>query len=278
MEEKKISVNSLTINYKITEEEDPLLSFAGIKFYPEKVPIKGTILILHGWGGSSDSWIEVQKNLIKNGYKTIVPDLPGFGKSVTPLKAWGIDDYTDFVSKFAEKINLTGPFFLLGHSFGGRIAIRFVLKHPEKIKGLILCDSAGIKPKMGIKTMLIYWTAKLGNALLTPKHFSRFRDSARNFFYAVIRHRDYEKADGVMKETIIKVLNEDLFADLSKIKTKTLLVWGKNDKMVPVKYANVFKINIENSELEILPKIGHSPHLEVPDKLSEILLKFLNKF
>ena len=80
-----------------------------------------------------------------------------------------------------------------------------------------------------------------------------------------------------MKETIKKVLDEDLLSDLSKIKTKTLIVWGSVDKMVPLKYAHIFKEKIENSRLEIMPKVGHSPHLEDPKKLSEIILKFLKE-
>ena len=255
MIEEKFLINGLEINYKIAGSGQP-------------------ILILHGWGGSSDSWIRVQEILAKNGYKIICPDFPGFGKSLTPLQPWGIREYCNFVLNFTEKLNLQN-FFLLGHSFGGRIAIKFATTYPEKIKSLILCDSAGIKPKPGPKTRLIYWIAKIGNAIFTPKHLARFKDTARNFFYIFLRHKDYVKAKGTMKETIKKVFEEDLLPELSQIKTKTLIIWGQIDKMVPVKFAYIFKEKIQNSELLILPKIGHSPHLEVPDKLAEIIVSFL---
>jgi len=123
--------------------------------------------------------------------------------------------------------------------------------------------------------MIIFWLAKVGNAIFTPKHLQRFKDSARNIFYIFLRNKDYVKANGTMKKTIKKVLDEDLFSDLAKIKTKTLIIWGAQDRMVPLKYANVFKKNIENSKLEIIPKAGHSPHLENPKKLSEIILEFI---
>ncbi len=252
------------------------MDFAGIRVFPDKFKERGTVLILHGWGGSSDSWLEVQRILTKKGYKVIVPDLPGFGKSTTPLTAWGINDYTNFIFGFVKETKLEN-FFLLGHSFGGQIAVKFITDYPEKIKGLILCDSAAIRPKPGLKTRIIYLIAKIGNAIFTPKHLVRFKDSIRNFFYIIIRHRDYEKAKGVMKETIIKVLNEDLMLDLSEIKKKTLIVWGAADKMVPLKYAHIFKEKIKDSELEVIPKIGHSPHIEIPAKLAEIILNFLNK-
>ena len=263
MKEETIFINNLKVNYKM----------AGVG---------PAILVLHGWGGSSGSWLSVQEVLAKKGYRVIVLDFPGFGKSITPPSPWGINDYVEWLKKFIEGIRktceeLVEPFFLIGHSFGGRIAIKFTTQYPEKIKSLILCDSAGIKPKPGLKTIIIFWLARIGNAIFTPKHLQRFKDSARNLFYIFLRNKDYVKANGTMKETIKKVLDEDLLEDLSKIKTKTLIVWGKADKMVPLKYAYIFKEKIANSELEILPKIGHSPHLEVPEKLAEIILKFIKE-
>ena len=78
-----------------------------------------------------------------------------------------------------------------------------------------------------------------------------------------------------MKETIKRVLAEDLLPELPRVKTKTLIVWGEADRMVPLKYARIFKDKIAGSELEILSKIGHSPHLEDPANFSSIVLKFL---
>lgn len=256
MTEKKISIDNLEINYK-TAGNGP------------------AVLILHGWGGSSNSWVKVQKILAGQGFKVICPDLPGFGKSKTPLQAWDVGDYTKWVVDFADSLNL-GNFFLIGHSFGGRVSVKFSINYPERLKGLILCDSAGIKQKWGSKERLIFFISNAGNAIFTPKFMARAKDVARNIFYIFIRHKDYVKANGTMKETIQKVLDEDLLQDLSSIKTKTLIVWGKSDKAVPVKDAFVFKEKINDSILEILPGIGHSPNLEVPEKLSGIILKFMN--
>ena len=255
MKEEKVLVNNLRINYKVAGEGEPLL-------------------ILHGWGSSSDSWREVQKILAIRGYKVIVPDLPGFGKSITPPTAWNLKDYSNFVLSFTKKLEIP-QFFILAHSFGGRIAIKFIKEHPERVKLLILCDSAGIKPKPAPKTRLIYLIAKIGNALFSKKHLVRFKDSARNSLYFFLRNRDYVKANGIMRESMKKIIEEDLLPELSQIKTKTLLVWGEKDKMVPLKYGYLFEENLPNSKLEILPKVGHSPHLEEPEKLAEIVFNFL---
>ena len=162
MREKNILINSLRINYKIAGEGPALL-------------------ILHGWGSSSDSWIKVQETLAEKGYKVIVPDFPGFGKSITPREPWGIDDYTGFIFNFVKETKLK-DFFLLGHSFGGRVSVRFASLYPEKIKSLILCDSAGIKPKPGRKTMIIFWLAKVGNAIFTPNTCKDLKTAPGIFF------------------------------------------------------------------------------------------------
>lgn len=258
MEEKTLLMNNSKVNYKIAGSGP-------------------AILVLHGWGGSSDSWVAVQGILAKQGYKVISPDFPGFGKSKTPPKSWGVIDYAKWVNEFANLLNLK-RFFILAHSFGGRVAVKFAINYPERLCGLILCDSAGIKPKPGLKTKIIFGLARIGNAIFSPRHLARLKDGARNLFYMFLRHRDYVKANGIMKETIKRVLAEDLLPDISQIKAKTLIIWGGADRMVPVKYAYIFKEKIANSELQILPKVGHSPHLEVPRHLSRTIINFLNKF
>lgn len=258
MEEKEILIDNSKVNYK-TAGDGP------------------AVLILHGWGGSSDSWVKFQEIVSKGGYKVIVPDLPGFGKSISPQEPWGIQDFAEFILNFIKtaKNEFVDPFYLIGHSFGGRIAVKFSGLYPEKIKKLILCDSAGIRPTPNLKTRMIILAAEIGNAVFSPQRLRIFRDGARNLFYAFLRRRDYVKAKGPMKETMKKVISEDLLEDLSKIKAQALIVWGEKDKMVPIKYALTFKEKIKNSELIILPKIGHSPNLEDPQKLAEVVIKFL---
>lgn len=257
MTEQRILINGLNVNYKIAGSGP-------------------AILVLHGWGGASDSWRKVQEILAEQGYKVICPDLPGFGKTAPPSQPWELDDYVNFVFKFTQQLKIE-KFVLLGHSFGGRIAIKFFVQEPKKIKKLILCASAGIKPKPSLKTKIIFSLAKIGNALFTPKHLTRFKDGAKNLFYTFLRNKDYAKANGIMRETIKKVLDEDLLPYLSKIETKTLIIWGEIDKMVPLKYAYIFKEKIKGSKLEVFSKIGHSPHLEIPEKSAKIIIQFLKE-
>lgn len=252
---RKILINDLRINYKV----------AGLG---------PAVLILHGWGGSSGSWEEIQEILAEKGYKVICPDLPGFGKSQPPKKPWNVGDYVKWMYDFVGFLGLE-RFFLLGHSFGGRVAIKMAVSYPEKLDKLILCASGGIKHEPDFKTKIIFLMAKVGNTIFGQRVLTRFKDMARNLFYVFLRNRDYVKAKGIMRETIKKVLDEDLLSCSSKVKTKTLIIWGKKDKILPVEDAYLFNKNIEGSELEILSEAKHSPHLENPEKLSNIIISFI---
>ena len=252
---KTVFIDNLKINLKVVGQGEP-------------------VLILHGWGSSIKSWLKVQEFLAEKGFKVIVPDLPGFGESSVPEKAWTVLDYKNFIIRFAEKIGLN-QFSLLGHSFGGRISIKLAQKHPEKIKSLILCNSSGIKLELDQKTKMIYSLSRLGNTLFSKKLLSKFRKLAKKIFYFFLRHKDYVKANKIMRKTLKLVINEDLLPELSQIKTRTLIIWGEKDDMVPLKAAYIFKEKISNSELKIFPGVKHSPHKQIPEKLAETIDDFV---
>lgn len=254
MQESQVEINSLKVNYKIAGQGP-------------------AILILHGWGGSSASWHTVQAQLAQQGYQVIVFDFPGFGKSANPPEPWEVGDYTKFLEQLVGHLGLSS-FFLIGHSFGGRVAIKYVFAHPEKVKKLILVSSAGLRPKRTMKTLLITWAAELGNTIFSLKPLAVFKDYARNVLYFFLRGFDYVKAKGVMRKTFKIVAEEDLSQDLPKIETETLLIWGEEDKVVPLKYGQQFREKIKNAKLEVLPGIGHSPHLEAPEKLTGYIANF----
>ena len=141
MEERKIIIDQLSINCKIFGQ--------GL-----------AVLVLHGWGVGSDSWVEAAVLLAQDGFWVIVPDMPGFGKSETPQRPWNVDDYVDWVKSFADELKL-GKFILMGHSFGGQVATKFAAKHPDKVNALVLCAAAVIrKPRLGSRQRLAKFAAR----------------------------------------------------------------------------------------------------------------------
>ena len=255
MEQKKALIQGKNTNFTVTGDGSP-------------------VLILHGWGSSTSSWKKVQEELSSNNYKVFCPDLPGFGETDSPKSAWGVSDYVNWVLEFAKSQDLDS-FILIGHSFGGRVSIKFANYYPKKVKSLILCDSAGLKVGPSIRRRLVLMFVSLFKLVSGITFFKKIKKEMKELFLFAISDTDYAKASKVMRETMKRILAEDLFIYLKDIKVKTLIVWGKKDKLVPVEHAHVFKEEIKGSQLEILPKIGHSPHLEVPEKLSSIILDFL---
>ena len=230
-----------------------------------------TLIILHGWQSSKERWQKVKELIEKEGIEVIAPDLPGFKKDTALDRPWNLDDYVEWFEKKYGDIN--EPFFLLGHSFGGRMAIKFSVKYPEKVLGLILCSAAGIRHKKNtLVGLLLYNLAKILSRFSFLPGFNFFR---KIFYQFLLRKIDYIEAEGKLKETFKNIIGEDLTHYLAKIKTKTLLIWGEKDKAVPLSDAYLMKKEIQNSILEIIPQTGHRVNIEVPEKLAEIVLKFL---
>lgn len=229
---------------------------------------QGLFLILHGWGSKAERWLTVGKVLTKNGYQVIIPDLPGFGESEKPASAWNTEDYSLFVESLVKTLNLN-RFFLLGHSFGGSVAIKYAIKSPQKIKKLFLVASAGLRRPSFKKTFL----NKISK-LFKLFSFLPFYPLIRKIFYRfIVRKSDYLSTEGVMKDTFLKVLQDDLSEIISKIQIPTVIIWGEKDDIVPLKDAYFLKNRIQNSKLEIIPNGDHCLEQKSVETLSQKILE-----
>ncbi len=226
------------------------------------------LIFLHGWGQNIESFGPILE-LLKEDYCVWALDLPGFGQSQEPEVGMTIYEYEEIVSKFIEEQNIVNP-TLVGHSFGGRISIIYASKNIN-IDKVILTGAAGIKPK---RTMTYH--AKVAHykfmkfLTLTPL-YRQYRDDLLNSSGS----SDYKSASQVMKDTLIKVVNEDLQYLMGDIAVPAYLYWGENDDATPVEDGIKMNNLIENSELKIMPNSTHYAYLEnYPDFVSEIV-KFL---
>lgn len=227
------------------------------------------IIILHGWGKRLERWQKVKKELEKNGWRVFLPTLPGFASAPAPAQAWGVADYAQWM-----KERLPQNYFLLGHSFGGRIALKIASSNPVGLKGLILVASAGIKQKKKFKKMLFWWGAKIGKIVFFFPPFLFFKALSRRLLYKLSGERDYYQARGVMKKTFQMVVSEDLQSEMKKIKIPTLILWGAKDRLTLLSDGQRMNHLIKNSTLKTFPDEGH----DLPFKLSKLMVREINRF
>jgi len=229
------------------------------------------LVLLHGLFGALSNF----KGLIeyfRHHNKVVVPMLPLFELDLLHTSVGGLQK---FVHKFIENRNYQGV-HLMGNSLGGHVAIVHVLKHPERIKSLILTGSSGLfengmgdtYPKRGDyeyikkKTELTFYDPKTASKELVDEVFSIVNVRLKAI-----------KIIALAKSAIRNNLGEEL----NQIKQPTLLVWGNNDTITPPFVGREFQRLIPNSELHFIDKCGHAPMMEVPDEFNQILHKFLTK-
>ncbi|MEK7540922.1 MAG: alpha/beta hydrolase [Patescibacteria group bacterium] len=244
-------INGIKINYKIIGEGEPFL-------------------ILHGWGSNSERWQKVGELLAEKGLKTIIPDMPGFGKSETPKTPWNFNSYVSWVEEFAKILDLKN-FYLLGHSFGGAIAVKVAVNSPQKINKLFLAASACIRKKTAIKKVL----AKISKVAKIFSFLPYYLLIRRAFYKFIIKKSDYVYVEGIMKETYLKAISEDLSCYLSFIKAPTIIIWGDKDESTPVENAHFINKKISNSKLIIIPDADHNLNQKSPDILAEKIIENL---
>ena len=221
-----------------------------------------TLIIIHGWKSSKENWQKVKQEIEKLGIKVIVPDLPGFKKETELHTAWTFQEYLDWLKLFIDSQRIQGKFFLLGHSFGGALAAKYAIEEPNRVEKLFLVDAACIRGKKSARKNALEKMSKVLKIFSVVPGYSYFRRKAY-----ILLNSDYADVEGVLKETYLNVIKEDLSSQLHNIKAPTILVWGEKDKATPLKDGKIIKEKISGSKIYTLMGVGHSPHFEAPEKL-----------
>ncbi len=251
------------------------LNIDNINLYYEKYGTKAqNIVILPGWGDNRSTF-NYLINYLKDYFTIYILDYPGFGNSSMPLKDLTIFDYTDLIAKFLTILKIDNP-ILIGHSFGGRIISILTTTYNIKIKKLLLIDVAGIKKKKDIKLLLKETIYKLLKKLskLLPKNF---RKKYLTYLFNKFSSSDYKALDKRMYKTFQNVVKEDLTSFYSKINLETLILWGVNDQVTPLK--DGIKINnlIKDSYLIKIADTTHFPYLEKSYLTTRIIFEYLKE-
>lgn len=248
-----IKIDNLDINYRVEGQGD-------------------NVVLIHGWGCNINT-VKCISDLLKERYKVFSLDLPGFGKSSTLKEAWGVKEYSEFVEKFMKKLNIKSP-IVIGHSIGGRIAI-WLGAHMDLNK-IVLIDSAGIKKELTKKVKVkIYIYKMIKKVLLSLPIIKAYSKKIINKLKSNIGSIDYKNASPIMRESLVKIVNEDLRYLMKDIKVSTLLIWGEHDQDTPLSDAKIMEEKIKNSGLAIIKSAGHYSFLDNYPQFSAVLSSFL---
>jgi len=236
---------------------------------------KWPILILHGWNLNAAKFALLTDKLQKKGYQAEAIDLPGFGKTVIPDKPYHLSDYVDFVDSYIKKKRWEAV-IIIGHSFGGRIAIKLAAQNPPYLKALILSGAPGYNPVPKYKIIFFLTLAKIGNTVFALPILRNVKALSRHLLYRAARATDFYNTDKNMRDTFKNVIKEELDDYMKKIQIPTLLIWGENDLIVPLYIAKKMSQTISRARLEIIKNSRHGVPWTHPKEFVESINKFLN--
>lgn len=219
------------------------------------------ILLLHGWGQN----IEMMKfigDAFSDRFRITILDFPGFGESSEPSIPWSISDYVLLIEDLVKLLKIRNP-IIMGHSFGGRVAIKYSSNHP--IEKLVLFGSPCIRlqNKLSLSTRIL-------KKLKTLPGMDQIGEKMKKY----IGSRDYKAASPIMRQTLVQVVNEDLSSFAKQIEEPTLLIWGDHDEEAPVEDAKLLEQIMYDAALIVLPGT-HYAYIENLAQVVAILNNFI---
>lgn len=243
------------------------------------------VVLLHGAASSLQTWDGWVKRL-SNHYRVIRLDLPGYGLTgPSPDKDYSMRRYVRFLDAFLKKLNIRSC-YLAGNSLGGHIACEFAAEHGESVKKLILIDSGGytleergiLAAKMArsplLRPIVRYVTPRFFAAMNVREAYgasTKVSDDVIDRYYELLLRKGN-------RETFIAMCNrrpEDSSAHIRTIRIPALILWGKDDRIIPVRYAQYFLRDIPGSKVIVYEGTGHVPQEEIPEKTASDVLSFL---
>jgi len=233
------------------------------------------VLLLHGWGANIQTMMPIF-NILKDKCRVVALDLPGFGESDIPNKPWDSFNYAEFIKNFIDEIGIK-DIILFGHSHGGRISIILSSKYDILIKKLILIDSAGLIPKRNLKYYIKVYSFKFLKLMYTTFAKDDSKDKKLENFYKRFGSVDYKATQGIMRQTMVKVINDNLIDLLSSIKAPTLLIWGENDEDTPLYMGKLMEERIKDSGLIVLKGAGHFSYVDCYEQFKAVIIVFLKE-
>ena len=228
------------------------------------------VLMVHGWGANIETLLPLATRLSRLGYRCLMLDLPGFGESAEPRQGWAVRDYVEFCLAFLDSHDLPCVHYF-GHSLGGRIGLMLAADHPQRIDKMTLSNSAGIKlePSLGQRLRLgLYRRARSSLNALGAKSSA---ESLRSYYNQRYGSADFVGASPIMRETLVKIVEQDLLAYARRAAIPTVLIWGDADEETPLWMGRTLEDTLPDAALIVHPGAGHYAYLDFPERTASIM-------
>lgn len=252
-----------------------------------------TVILIHGIGGSVEAWTP-NVNVLAQHHRVYAIDLVGFGRSDKPSMPYSFSYMARFVNDFIQAQHIDRA-TVIGHSLGGGISLQFTIQFPDKVEKLVLVSSGGLGRELNLLLRLATLPV-IGELLTRPsrKRTAQFlkecihdpalvTDDLVQLFYqmAVLPGAQKSFLATLRADVNLQGLRADVMRpiqhDLATITAPTLIVWGQQDRIVPVAHAHAAERRIPNAELRILDPCGHMPQFERAEEFNALVLGFLAK-
>lgn len=240
-----------------------MFEYKSVKINYERIGNKKgePLVLLHGWGQNIQMMKIIGEKYPKN--DVIIIDFPGHGKSEEPKDIWTLEDFTNMVYELLKSLKITNP-ILIGHSFGGKVALIYASKY--QTKKLVLFGSP-FKIKKNPKSLKV----KILKTLKKIPGTEKLAELAKKYMGS----EDYRKASPIMRDILVKHVNTDITEEVKKITCPTIIIWGDKDEAVPIEDAYELSSYIKDSAVIKYEGCTHYAYLERLGQTISIIDSFI---
>ena len=249
----------------------------GAQVYCEQTGSGKDVLLLHGWGCTTEHFRPIINDL-QSDYRLTVIDFPGHGKSGRPPVPWGVGDYARCVEELLQQLHIE-KCSIIAHSFGGRVTLHLAANHPQMVDKLVLTGCAGLKKpqteEQKKRSAAFRKKKKLLQGLAKLPLVGSLADKAMEKLRRQYGSADYNALDAEMRQTFVKVISEDLSPLLSRIEASALLIWGEKDQDTPLWMGQKMEKDMKDAGLVVFEGDDHFAYLRQWSRFVKVVRAFL---
>lgn len=254
-----------------------MLTANGAQVYCEQTGEGRDVLLLHGWGCTTEHFRPIISDL-QSDFRLTVIDFPGHGKSGRPPQPWGVGDYARCVEEVLQQLEIK-KCCIIAHSFGGRVTLHLAANKPEMVEKVVLTGCAGLKKpqteEQKKRSRAFQKKKQLLQGMAKVPLIGALAEKAMEKLRKKYGSADYNALDAQMRQTFVKVISEDLAPLLPRIQASALLIWGEKDQDTPLWMGQKMEKEMQDAGLVVFENDDHFAYLRQWPRFVKIVRAFL---